>query len=180
MTFVTASRLALEDEELTSTVTLSELDAATLRFENAMASYREYIFSYRATPQQVTQPLNREQNIRREIIREQLKINRQQRVLLKQKEKGQLIRYKVLSKQKLDTICVNECIICQDKHLMKDIIITDCCNNHYCKPCLTKWLQTSNQTGALNHNCPTCRAEYPTTLGFRQRETKSKNRIEHI
>jgi hypothetical protein len=72
------------------------------------------------------------------------------------------IKYKVLAKKNLEKLCDNDCAICQDKHMMKDTIITDCCNNYYCSPCLTQWTQSHN-------TCPTCRHQNPTTKGFRQR-----------
>lgn len=105
-----------------------------------------------------------EERVRRENeeIKEQFRENRENRAQRKQREKGELIRYKVLSKQKLETVCDNQCVICHDKYTVKDMVITDCCSNFYCNPCLIQWTTSHN-------SCPTCRKERPTTMGFRQK-----------
>ena len=119
----------------------------------------------RPTPEEQAIAIQRlEENGRRddERVREQARESRENRIIKKQRENGELVRYKVVSKQKLEQKCHNECIICQDKRKVKDMVITDCCTNFYCNPCLTEWTRTHN-------SCPTCRQARPTTMGFRQR-----------
>jgi hypothetical protein len=103
-------------------------------------------------------------------IREQERENRENRIIKKQREKGELVRYKVMPRQKLSALCNNECVICQDKYTVKDMVITDCCTNFYCKPCLTTWTESHN-------SCPTCRQNRPTTMGFRQKATPRLNQL---
>lgn len=119
----------------------------------------EHIRSLQVNPNQLIESQARIENHQ---IRELERESRDNKTIKKQRERGELIRYKVLAKQKLEKLCDNECVICQDKHKVKDTIITDCCSNFYCVPCLTEWTRRHN-------SCPTCRKVRPTTLGFRQR-----------
>ena len=45
-----------------------------------------------------------------------------------------------------------KCMIC--KEILSEPHLTECCRQHYCKPCLEKWLQR-------NLTCPQCRMRNP-------------------
>jgi hypothetical protein len=68
----------------------------------------------------------------------------------------------VVSQEKVEEDCPNECAICQETPKYKDAVCTDC-NHYYCKNCWDVWMNAL----ISNHTCPTCRKVAPKTTTFR-------------
>jgi hypothetical protein len=105
------------------------------------------------------------ERLRKEQQRQQRSLYNKTRVkniINKQNKTGELIRHKVLEKEKLEILCENECVICQTNHVVENMIITKCCKNYYCRDCFKKWMRMPKS----KHTCPTCREKNPTTLEF--------------
>jgi hypothetical protein len=68
----------------------------------------------------------------------------------------------VVSQEKVEEDCPDDCAICQETPKYKDAVCTDC-NHYYCKNCWDVWMNAL----ISNHTCPTCRKVAPKTTTFR-------------
>ena len=78
------------------------------------------------------------------------------------------IKEKMLAKAELNAPMAEECVICLEKHIMKDSITTSC-DHHFGKDCFQQW-DTTCRMNALGVRCPTCRTNNPQINGFRERK----------
>ena len=56
----------------------------------------------------------------------------------------------------MEADCKYQCKICYD--LLRDARLTECCGQHYCGPCLDKWI-ASSRSRRSRVTCPQCREE---------------------
>lgn len=55
------------------------------------------------------------------------------------------------------------CLICHDEFLVKNLINTPHCQNKFCKPCLSEWIDTCWRDDR-EPDCPLCRRKFHITF----------------
>jgi len=78
-----------------------------------------------------------------------------------------LEKIKIVSKDRLEELCPDDCAICNENPKIKDSICTEC-NHYFCKSCWNEWM--NSESG--NKKCPTCRKDMPRVTSFKARTSK--------
>jgi hypothetical protein len=79
---------------------------------------------------------------------------------------------RAIGRKRFEAPCDEDCIICYERHIAGESIITDC-GHEFGSQCWDSWM--SNPEG--NHSCPTCRKHLPHTLSFKLRADSRRRTV---
>ena len=103
---------------------------------------------------------------------------RQQRVATRRLVESKPIKEKVLAKAELNAPMAEECVICLDKHIMKDSVTTSC-GHHFGKDCFQRWNATCSANAHVVFHCPNCRTKNPKINGYCKRKASGRRSVVH-
>ena len=93
-------------------------------------------------------------------------------------QRSKPIKENVLAKEELNAPMAEECVICLDKHIMKDSVTTSC-GHHFGKDCFQRWNATCSANAHVVFHCPNCRTKNPKINGYCKRKTSGHRSVVH-